>query len=215
LLQEGKEFPVDAERDLVLLKQAAGDGDLECQVALGRLYAVGVEGAPDPVKAYSWFELAAESGDPFAQAWMGDCCRTGAVDPPDWVSAEWWYRRAAAQNHTGALMILAEALTAAEPNTQETLAEVFGLWLAAASNGNAVAQRKVGMCYLDGRGCPEDPVAAAQWFLLAAEQSDAEAQYELGICYSEGRGVEENAEEAQYWASRAAYQGLVRAAVSD
>jgi uncharacterized protein len=161
------------------LREAAGDGDQASQRSLGRLYAAGVTGSADLPAARSWYQQAAEAGDPQAQAWMGDCCRQGLVDSPDWGMAEWWYRRAAEQNHTGALMVLAEAMSAAEPHTQEALAGIFGLWLAAASNGNPVAQRQVALCYLQGRGCAEDAVAAVHWLTAAAEQGDAEAEYEL------------------------------------
>jgi TPR repeat protein len=215
LLQEGSTLPLDAKVDLTLLQQAAADGDLDCQRALGRLYAAGLQGTPDLVAARSWFQQAANAGDPQAQAWMGDCCRQGLIDPPDWAMAEWWYRRAAEQNHTGGLMVLAEAMSAADTHTQETLADIFGLWLAAASNGNAIAQRQAGLCYLYGKGCPEDPVAAVRWFTAAAGQDDAEAAYELSQCYAEGRGVRKNEKEAAYWGERATQHGLLHPATTN
>jgi TPR repeat protein len=176
-------------------------------VAVGRLLAAGLEGTPDLHAARPWFEQAAEAGDAYAQAWMGDCCRVGLVGAPDPGASEYWYRRAAGQNHIGAQIMLAETLTEFSPPSEEGLAEIFGLWWEAAAAGNSLAQRKTAECYLEGRGCPEDPVAAAEWFHAAAEQGDAEAAYQLGRCYKTGMGVRRNAATARFWLERASAQG--------
>lgn len=213
LHEEGDVVPVDRQRGIARLEKAAAEGDIGSKVALGRLLAAGVDGVPDFPAAQFWFAQAAEEGDPFAQAWMGDCCRLGLVGPSDWQSAEAWYCKAAAQNHVGSILLLADALSSTKPHTQETLSEIFGLWLAAASNGNGLAQRNVGICYLHGRGCPEDPIAAVQWLMAAAEQEDAEAEYELGCCYRQGRGVEKDLAEARVWLKRAEDHGYNRRAI--
>jgi TPR repeat protein len=145
---------------------------------------------------------------------MGDCCRLGLIGPPDPDSAETWYRKAAAQNHTGALVMLAEALSRAETQTEESLAEIFGLWLAAADSGHAMAERKVGICYLLGAGCLADPVAAVQWLSLAAEQEDSEAEYELGLCYRKGLGFKKDQKSARFWIGRALEHGYTGEAAS-
>lgn len=112
-------------------------------------------------------------------------------------------------------MLLAEALETSESPSEEVLAEIFGLLLVAASSGEAVAQRKIGNCYLQGRGCNEDPAAAANWFFAAAQQGDPEAEYELSVCYSEGRGVDPNPEEAENWLARATEHGFVTPSVTN
>jgi TPR repeat protein len=127
--------------------------------------------------------------------------------PRDLESAEVWYRKAAAQNHMGAQLLLAEALTASHPPTEDGLAEIFGLWLAVAAAGNPVAQRNAAQCYLEGRGCEADPIAATRWFRAAADQGDAEAEFQLGRCYRRGRGVRRNSAEGRFWLERASAQG--------
>ena len=193
---EGRAVPFDAEVAMARLEVAANEGDVETQVALGRLLYAGLAGLPDVAGSHAWFARAAEAGHAFAQAWMGDCCRMGLVDAPDAEAAETWYRRAAAQNHAGAVIVLANAMQAAGPSTPDTLAEIFGLWLLAASAGHAVAQRNVAQCYLEGRGCTADPTAATRWFRAAAEQGDAEAEYQLASYYRNGLDVQTNPQAA-------------------
>jgi TPR repeat protein len=123
------------------------------------------------------------------------------------LAAEFWYREAAAQNHTGAIVMLAEALSAS-PLTRDNLAEIHGLWLAAASSGHAPAQRNVGVCYLEGLGCTADEVAGVRWLLAAAEQDDAVAEKLVGRCLQEGRGLPTDPERARAWLDRAAQHGL-------
>jgi len=210
--ERGEFLPIAPEHTLQL-RQAAEQGDVESQVALGRLMAAGMDGTPNLEAAHSWFSRAAHADHPHAQAWMGDCYRLGLLDSPDPESAEHWYRRAAAQSHIGALLLLAEALSVSQTETPEVHAEIFGLWLAAASAGNAVAQRNVGLCYLSGSGCPIDPRAGVRWIESAAEQDDPIAKYELSECYRKGRGTSMDLDKARYWLDRASENGYADASV--
>ena len=58
-----------------------------------------------------------------------------------------------------------------------------------AEQGNANAQKQLGIMYSLGSGVPRDYAEAAQWLRLAAEQGNAAAQFNLGLMYSLGRGV--------------------------
>ena len=51
----------------------------------------------------------------------------------------------------------------------------------AAEQGDAAAQRNLGLMYANGRGVPEDDAEAVRWYRLAAEQGLASAQYSLGF----------------------------------
>jgi TPR repeat protein len=205
---EGNVIRFECELSVSRLELLARAGNVDAQVALGRLLAAGLKGAPDNVSAKPWFERAAEAGDAFAQAWMGDCCRMGLAGLPDLAAAESWYRRAAAQDHIGAQIMLANILSALAPSAEADLKEIFGLWLAAASTGNSFAQRNVAECYLTGRGCTADSTAAARWLHLAAQQEDAEAEYELARWYKKGLGVSRNAAAARMWLERAYAHGF-------
>ena len=71
-------------------------------------------------------------------------------------------------------------------------------WLLKSSNqGNAAAQRLLGLFYFEG--CKEterDYEKAAKWFQESAKNGDGYAQYQLGLCYKNGWGVEQNDENA-------------------
>ena len=77
----------------------------------------------------------------------------------------------------------------------------------AAEQGNADAQYKLGVCYENGKGVPQNMVEALKWFRKAAEQGNADALYELGVCYENGKGVPQNTEEAMKWYNIAAEHG--------
>jgi localization factor PodJL len=82
---------------------------------------------------------------------------------------------------------------------------------AAARNGDAAAFIELGTRYLEGKGAPRDPKAAALWFERAADFGSAPAQYRLGALYREGRGVERNARMALKYFQTASDAGNARA----
>jgi len=142
---------------------------------------------------------------------MGDCRRLGLVGPPDALAAEEWYAKAAAQGHVGTIALLASAIDTNDELDPDAQRELLGLWLVAASAGDAPAQIRVGHCYLDGRGCEADTQIAARWFQAAADQGDAEGRYQVGLGFLLGRGVEPDWHTALEWFDLAAQQGHTRA----
>ena len=86
-------------------------------------------------------------------------------------------------------------------------AEVANKYRQAAEQGDAEAQYKLGMCYYNGDGVPQNYAEAVKWFRQAAEQGHPKAQYILGYCYEYGDGVPQNSAEALKWWRKAAEQG--------
>ena len=78
----------------------------------------------------------------------------------------------------------------------------------AADQGEARAQRALGMIYYEGRILHRNYAEAAQWYRRAADQGDARTQWLLGSLYDAGWGVPENPAEAADWYRKAAEQGL-------
>jgi TPR repeat protein len=68
-----------------------------------------------------------------------------------------------------------------------------------AEQGNAVAQRDVGMMYASGWGVRQDDKEAVKWYRLAADRGDASAQADLGRMYAYGLGVPKDYDEAVKW----------------
>ena len=77
-----------------------------------------------------------------------------------------------------------------------------------AEQGDADAQRYLGLMYANGEGVREDDAEAVRWLRKAAEQGDAVAQGALGEAYSYGYGgLREDDAEAVRWYRMAAEQG--------
>jgi TPR repeat protein len=62
-----------------------------------------------------------------------------------------------------------------------------------------LAQTKLGILYLNGRGVVRDDSLAAVWLGKAAEQGHAEAQATLALLYQWGRGVPHDSNRAYFW----------------
>ena len=81
----------------------------------------------------------------------------------------------------------------------------------AAEQGDAEAQKNLGVMYATGEGVPQDNREAVKWSRMAAEQGDAGAQYNLGFSYYHGEGVLKASREAVKWFRMAAEQGEAKA----
>jgi TPR repeat protein len=77
----------------------------------------------------------------------------------------------------------------------------------AAEQGDAEAQRLLGLAYYLGLGVLQDYAQAAALYRKSAEQGYAAAQSALGASYAAGRGVPQDYVQAIYWFRKAAEQG--------
>jgi len=66
----------------------------------------------------------------------------------------------------------------------------------AAKEGNANAQRNIGLDYDQGRGVSKDLKEASRWFRLSADQNHPDALVNIGYAYENGFGVERDYKEA-------------------
>jgi hypothetical protein len=82
---------------------------------------------------------------------------------------------------------------------------------AKAENGDANAQRFLGLDYFLGKGVAQDSIEAVKWYRKAAEQGEAVSQFLLGDCYDRGNGVAKNEVEAIKWYRKAAEQNYAPA----
>jgi uncharacterized protein len=80
-------------------------------------------------------------------------------------------------------------------------------WHPLADDGDPVAQYNLGLLYLDGKGVPQSPTEAANWFRRAAEQDYTEAQHNLGAMYGSGQGVKRDYIQAYKWLNICAAKG--------
>jgi TPR repeat protein len=99
-----------------------------------------------------------------------------------------------------------------EPSDPAPLAR----WLQArATQGEALAQYRLGMLYALGKGGVEKDYARAEPLLRAAAESGlAEAQYDYAVLWEKGLGVPQDSGRAAMWLGKAAAQGNASAALS-
>jgi len=80
-------------------------------------------------------------------------------------------------------------------------------WRTLADNGDPIAQFNLGLLYLDGKGVPQNPSEAVNWFRRAAEQDYVPAQHNLGAMYGSGQGVKRDYIQAYKWLDICAAKG--------
>ena len=78
---------------------------------------------------------------------------------------------------------------------------------AAAGQGLAAAQLRLGRMLIEGTGVAKDEAAALGWFKTAARSGDAEAMNMAGRCYENGWGVAKDNALAADWYRRSAERG--------
>ena len=85
------------------------------------------------------------------------------------------------------------------------------LWLALAAAGDAEAALDLGLLYDLGRGVPQDPSMAYDWYRQAAKAGLAQAAFNVAVMFDSGAGVPRDGADAALWYARAAAGGYHRA----
>jgi TPR repeat protein len=80
-----------------------------------------------------------------------------------------------------------------------------------AADGNADAQKMLGIMYDYGQGVKKDPKKALDWYLKAASQNQPAAQLVVGTKYFRGDGTRQDYAEAAKWWEMAATGGQIEA----
>jgi len=78
-------------------------------------------------------------------------------------------------------------------------AQAIRLLIPLAEGGDAAAQFNVGALYEHGRGVPQDPAQAVDWYRRSADQGFPYGQFSLADMYYKGRGVQKDAVAAFVW----------------
>jgi len=181
---EGRGVGPDPNKAVMWFRQAAEQGHVEAQFALGSL----LEKSDSADEAHAWYTKAAMHGHAAAQKIL---------------SSEKWKDKAAPvaapQGH-------AATQKAADMST-ESLDKLFQQ----AEAGDMDAQYNLGIMYYNGEGAPQDFGQAMNWFHLAAQQGDADAQFNLGLMIGRGEGVKKDPKISLQWFQKAAEQGHAEA----
>lgn len=160
----------------------------EANTMLGLCYFNGIGCAPDLVRAYHYFTIAAKYGDTEGMLCLSDSLAGAGGCEPDKELAFEWLKEAAKSGKPEALCKLGESyFDGIGTPVDFTLAAKF--LEQAAEKKNPAAQARLGFCYMTGRGVQVDPQKATTLFRLSAEKGGMEAQFHLATCYRDGFGV--------------------------
>jgi TPR repeat protein len=202
-----REGEIPSETDLVLLRNAAEEGDAEAQFVLGACYDRGRGTERLASAAARWYRLAASKGHPDAQFRIGLCCRDGTGVVRNDAEAVDWFRRATELGHAEAPCYLGAHFREGV-GVERNDAAAAHWYRVAADRGSAPAWNNLGVLHLHGLGVEKDVSEAARCFRIAADRGHAEAQFNLGVCYRSGWGVAADEVEARRWLQLAAESGI-------
>jgi TPR repeat protein len=162
----------------------------------------------DYATALIFYTQAINAGDMTAQAALGRLYLYGLGVPQDVDRGMNLVTESAKANNVLAWKILGETQLYQSKPTEKQYATAMTAFRRAADQGDAEAERKVGVMYQAGLGVPApDAAEAAKWLRKAADQNDADAQLLLGDLYDDGEGVARDHEEALRWWRKAADNG--------
>jgi len=156
---------------LSALEFAAGKGYAKAQWELARRYADGNGVKRDTLKAFRYFQILADQhaeDNPFVS--------TARIVADSFVELSHYY-----------LSGIPEA------GVVQDISRAFNLLYHAATYfGDAEAQYRLGMMYLEGKGRNPSPATAARWLNLAAKKNHVGAQGELGrLLYADKNGPQD------------------------
>ncbi len=147
----------------------------------------------------------AENGNAEAQFRLGGQYVTGNGVKSDPREGFLWVAKAAEQGHSEALIVY-KTFHGSLPEGQMVAGKAFPLFKDKAKQGDVVAARIVGLCYLDGFGVEQSYEDSFKWFMVSAEQGDVSAQLRLREMYELGQGVAVDEKAAVHWTLKAANQ---------
>jgi len=181
-------------------------GDVDAQVRLGQMYAIGQDLPKDSAEAVKWYRKAADQGNADAQRSLGWMCANGVGVPKDGAEGAKWVRKAADQGNAKAQGLLGLMCANGEGVPMDSV-EAVKWYRKAADQGNSDAQLSLGAMYANGDGVPKNGAAAAEWVRKAADHGNYWAQGLLDAAHFNGDGVPEDETEALAWCYIAAASG--------
>jgi TPR repeat protein len=149
-------------REIPGLVQKAEAGDAKAQLLLGHAYTFGFGTRRKDSEALKWYQKSAEQGNAHGQMALCNLYRFGRGVRKDESEAVEWCRKSAEQGLVEAQFELGY-LYLQQKNDKEAEA-----WTRkAAEHGYFKAQTDLAILYAQGRGVPQDHLAAYTWILLA------------------------------------------------
>jgi uncharacterized protein len=173
------------------LMRQAKLGKAVAQNCLGSCYDYGRGVDKRPLRAFEWYQKAADQGFAVGQLNVGICYEKGIGVVRDQKKGFEWTAKAAEQQMAAAQSNLGGYFQQGI-GTEKNFEKAFELYSKAAEQGLSLAQFNLGLCYYEGKGVRQDLAKSFEWHMKAANQGYIFSQINLGIAYAEGKGVKED-----------------------
>ncbi len=190
-------FMSEKDRKLEELREAAAQGDIHAQSALGT-FLVSENGDPSGCEeGMKWLLTAAQGGDVAAMFNLGIVFEKGIGTRKNPDEAVLWFWQAAERGDEGARLKLGIMFIKNTGFSQTSPA--LRAIEASARRGNPYGQSFFARLLLDGVGMDSDDREAEEWFRRAASKGEASAIFHLGEMMAQGRVIETSEEELSGW----------------
>lgn len=188
-------------------RKAAESGIDEAQFYMGLAFYEGTFRKKNYKEALKWFRVSAEKGYPDAQYYIGRCYYNGEGVFKDYGFATRWFTLASEKGSAVARIALADVLMDLN-NPERDYKRGFKLYKLASEAGEVKGHYKLGMCYYNGKGVPQNLIEASKCFRKGLENGkDPDCEYMLGMMYVKGEGVQKNHNQGVLMLSHAAVSG--------
>ena len=168
----------DKPKDVESVRQAAEQGNVEAEAAIGLCYFHGEGVEKDEEEAMKWFRKAAEKGHAESQCLLGLGYESGTGVSMDKREAVKWLVKAGEQGEVKAQTELA-SLYLLGRGVEKDYKQSMKWCRMAAEQGDADAQCLLGGFFLNGLGVHVDKEEAIKWYSKAAEQGHDTAKKAL------------------------------------
>ena len=175
---DGAGAGISGDAQILALEAAAQAGQPMALYQLGLMYENGEGVAKDPVKAFGYFsQIANEHADTAPRGVEADIVAQSFVKVGEYYASG-----------------LPEAGIAKDEVRSNRL-----MMHAASYFGDADAQYRVGLAYLESENADANSLQSARWLSLAARKGHAPAQAQLGHLLFNGDGIDSNPVEGLMW----------------
>lgn len=166
----------------------------ESQYMIGLCYELGLGVSSDETQAVIWYSEATKVDYLEAEYRLGMCYKEGRGIEQSYPLAATWLLRAAQK---GKLDAKREAALCYEELDQPIAAAT--LFLAAAEDGDLLAEERMAEYYAEGYGCPKCEGLAIEFYIKACNRGSLTAKLALARRYAEGDGLTQDINQAVYW----------------
>jgi len=148
-------------------RKAAEQGHAEAQFSLGQTLRLGEAVTPDMKEAFEWFMKSALQGNPDAEHALSVCYQQGEGVKADETEARMWRQRAAEHGEPYSQCNLGKQYFGQQPDlTNDAIAARW--FRKAAEQLHPQGGFCLGLCYLQGRGVPQNRIEGVAWINTSA-----------------------------------------------